>query len=579
LGSISRGRPFAQRMLRAFLLALATAASLAAAQTGPPQYWTDASGKAALEVARSAFEGNQGRLVEPGQIMPLGGGAAVWYRLWLPDIPAPARAVFTVPVAGIDKVELFHPDGVGGWRSQQSGDSLAVDQWPVRYLYPAFVVAVQPRETQATYLRIQNSNPIRVTWELRDVRSFLEAAKVWHLALGAYGGFMVLVVLLGVANAVSWRDPIHLYYAFHVVLVGLSILSLTGLAGEYLWPANAWWNNKASLVIPAVSVGWAALFVRELVAERGRWIVSWLLLAVVAYSMLLGLGFLMFGRESFYRAPSVYAAPVLAVILGVLAGFARRRPKVGLWVLTGMTVLVAGAMLPLMRNLGWLPVSFVTQYGLEIGGALEIPLALIGLYFRSRERMDIRLRLEALSHTDPLTGVKNHRFLMDRLEHLLGRSRRDPLLGAVLRVHVANLDRIRRDHGREAAEAAVVQAAQCVAREAAEGDTVAREEGGDLVLVLEGQVSQAHAAAAGLNIIARGLQFSDQLPQGVALALRVGGVCAPLPPTDAGVLLAMLRRVIADLRRDPSRRALRFIEPPLPGRTAPLSAEPAMSDS
>src|SRR4051812_13580566 len=67
-------------------------------------------------------------------------------------------------------------------------------------------------------------------------------------------------------NTVSWRDPIHLLYAGHVVLVGLSILSLTGLAGEYLWPDNAWWNDKAPVVLPAASLGWAALFIRELVS-------------------------------------------------------------------------------------------------------------------------------------------------------------------------------------------------------------------------------------------------------------------------------------------------------------------------
>ena len=78
---------------------------------------------------------------------------------------------------------------------------------------------------------------------------------------------------------------------------------------------------------------------------------------------------------------------------------------------------------------------------------------------------------------------------MARLNHLLRRARRDPTLGVVMRVHVANLDTIREQYGREAAEAATVRAAECVARGAIEGDTVAREQRGDLVLVLEGQVT------------------------------------------------------------------------------------------
>jgi two-component system, sensor histidine kinase LadS len=576
-----------QRTLWAFLLTLATAAGLAAAQTTPSlaeagrahiaaQYWVDPSGNAALEAAQTAFASNQGRAADPKQVMPFEGGAAVWYQLQPPKVSAPVQAVLTVPIPGIESVELFHPHGAGAWHAQRSGDAIDVDQWPVPYLHPAFALSLQPGETRPTYLRIQNSHPVRVTWQLRDAGGFLESAKVWHLALGVYVGFMVLVVLLSVANAVSWRDRIHLYYAVHVVLVGLSVMSLTGLAGEYLWPANAWWNDKASILIPAVSVGWAALFVRELVAERGKWIVSWSLLALAAYSFLMGLGFVILGRESFFRAPGVYAAPVMAAIVGVLIWYSRRRPKVGLWVLSGMAVMVIGAMLPLMHNLGWLPASFVTQYGVQIGAALEIPLVLVGLYFRSRGRRDNRVRLEAISHTDPLTGVSSHRVLMDRLDHLLGRSRRDSLLGAVLRVHVANMDGIRRQHGREAAAAAMVRAAECVAREAAETDTVAREENGDLVLVLEGQVTHAHAAFAARNIVAHGLQFSERLPQGVTLALRVGGARAPLPHVDAAVLLGMLHRVIVDLARDPQRRALRFLDLPPHHRTAPASDRPAI---
>lgn len=223
--------------------------------------------------------------------------------------------------------------------------------------------------------------------------------------------------------------------------------------------------------------------------------------------------------------------------------------------------------------------TFVTQYGVQLGAALEIPLVLIGLYFRSRERRDNRVRLEALSDTDPLTGVGNHRVLMARLEHLLRRSRRDSLLGAVLRVHVANLGAIRKGYGREAAEAAMVQAAECVAREAAETDTVAREQDGDLVLVLEGQVTHRHAAYAARNIVAHGLQFSDRLPEGVTLSLRVGGARAPLPSADAAVLLGMLHRVIVDLGHDPQRRALRFIDRSSFGPPAQPSLEPATIDS
>jgi two-component system, sensor histidine kinase LadS len=568
----------------AFLLTLWTLAGggVAAAQAEPTlpwdggrdvpgQYWIDVSGKASLEAARAAFDGGRGRAADPAQIMPLGGGVAVWYRLQLPVVTAPVPAVFAVPFGGMDNVELFHPEGAGVWGHQRAGESLPVSQWPMRYLHPAFALTVQPQETQPTYLRVQHSHSTGVSWVLRDAGSFGESAKLWHLAFGAYGGFMVLVIVLNIFNAVSWRDPIHLYYAVQVALVGLGIMSLTGIGGEYLWPDSAWWNDKASVVLPAASLGWMGLFLRELVAERGQRLVSWALLVHVGICALMVAGFLMFGREDFFRLPSAYALVALASILALLTWFSLRRPKVGLWVLAGMAVLTAGTLATLFRNLDWMPVSFATQYGPQVGGALEIPLMLIGLYFRSRERRDNRVRLDALTHTDPLTGVGNHRVLLTQLEQLLARSRRERPVGAVLQVHVANLAEIRGVYGREAAEAAMVRAAECVTREAAESDLVAREQGGDLVMVMEGKAVRTQVAAAGRNIIARGLKFTGRLPPNVTLSLRVAAACAPFPQDNAQALLATLGRTVADIARDGGSRALRIIDPPDAGEASETS--------
>ena len=568
------GLPPWRRLLRVFVLAVlaALAGAGAGAETEPSmewpglgamkaQWWPDPSGQATLEAARRAFDAGQGRPANDTKILPLGHGAAVWYRVQLPSPAVPTHAVVALPYAGVDLVELFRPDAAGGWEVRRSGDSIPVAAWALPYLHPAFPITVQPQEARATYLRVQHSHAVSLQWELRDASGFNESSKLWHLALGVGAGLMVLVILLNVVHAVAWRDPIHLYYAIHVVLVGLSVMSVSGVAGEYLWPHWAWWNDIAPVVTGVAALGWMGVLVRELVAERGKPLVSWLLLGHAAISLLIVAGFLIWGRDPIFPLPNVYALAALAFMLGVLAWYTQRRPAVGGWVLAGFAVLAAGSLFPMLRNLELLPVSFATQYGPQIGGALEIPLVLVGLYFRSRERRDNQLRAQALAHTDPLTGLANHRVLLERVEQLLRRARRDPALGGVLRVHVANYTTIRNEYGREAAEAALVRAAECVAAEADEPDLVARERGGDLVLVLHGLVQRAQVTEAGRNIIARGLKFSGRLPPGVTLSLRVVGMHAPLPTGTAATLLATLAQASEQLGRDLLRRSLLVIDP------------------
>lgn len=553
------------RCLAAWLLA----ALGAAAAHGQPvsvapngiQSWADASGQAGLDAARSAFEAGRGAAADHRQVMPFGPGRAIWYRLAMAPVAAPTQAVLTLPMAGIDSVELFRPDDDGAWQVQRAGDSVPVAQWPVRYLHPAFAFALQPDEAApVAYLRVRHSHPVAIRWVLRDAGAFDDASKLWHLLLGGYVGFLLLVLVLAGVHAVFWRDSIHLYYGAHVILVGLVVLSLTGLAGEYLWPWNAWWNDIAPPVLAAAALGGIGLFVRELVAERGRRLLSGTLLLLAVASFLIAGAYPVFGREPVFMVHNVTAAASLLVFVAVVGWYALRHPKVGGWVLAGLAVLALGAGFPLLRNLGFESHAAATQYGLQLGAAVEIPLVLMGLYFRSRERRDIQLRMQALARTDPLTGVGSHRVLVEALEQLLERHRRDPLAGAVLRLRVSNLGQIASDYGRETGEAAMVRAAECAVHEAREGDTVAREQGGDLVLVLEGRMTREQAISIGRDVIACGLKFSGRLPPGVTLSLQVAGVCAPLPLGNAQLLLGMLGQMLQDIAADPSGRMMRVVQ-------------------
>ena len=553
----------------ALLLLLAPGAGRAAAPADEPPvwnevmvpgtYWVDPGGAAGLAEARAAFGRGEGLPYSPQQILPTGGGSAIWFHLAFPPVGAVTPAVLNVPHTGMNVVELYSPAGPDEWSMRRSGDLTPVAQWPMRDLTPAFELLLMPEEARPSLLRIQHSHPIGVRWGLWDSRSFDEYSKRWHLLLGGYGGFIVLVVLLSCFNAVTWRDPIHLYYAAYVVMLGLSQLSQTGVAAEFLWPHNAWWNDIASVVLPIWSVVLAGVFIGELIAERGQRWLMWAIWVLVATGVAISIGFLTVGRGPVFEISNLYYLVCFVFYVGAVAWFAWRRPRVGLWVLAGVLTIIVGATFAVLRNMGILPLSFATQYGAQVGVALEIPLILIGLYFRSRERRDSQVRLSALMRVDPLTGVGTHRVLMERLEHLLQRHRRDRALGAVLRVRIGNLQDIRQEYGVEVVQAAQVKAASIVARAASEGDTVARHRDGDFVLMLEGRMGRDQAAEAARNIIARGLAFSRNLPPKLALALHVACACAPLPEdAEAEVLLASLDFLLDDIQKNPG-KALRFL--------------------
>jgi diguanylate cyclase (GGDEF)-like protein len=518
----------------------------------------DASGRQTASDIWQRFERGEGSAAQPERIMPTGGPASMWYQLSLPAVTVPTSRVLAVPHPGMNRVEFYRPHAAGGWQMEQSGDSIAVARWPLRYLHPAFEFVQQPDEVRPTYLRVQHSHPINVRWTLWETRDFQESSKDWHLLLGAYIGLVALVILLSTVNAWTWRDSIHCWYAAYVAVVAVAQLSLTGLAGEYFWPHNPWWNDVAAGALPLAGAALGHLFMRELVVERGaRW-ATYLMLALAATGAALVLGLVFFGRDPFYAVTGPYYLASCSVYLGVALWYAWRIPRVGGWLLAGMLAMLAGAFLPILRNMQLIPMSFWTQHGAQIGAAVQIPLLLIALYLRSRERRDNQLRVGALARVDPLTGAANHRVMLDRLEHLLQQQQRDPQAGVVLRVRIGNIQDIRADYGLQVAQTALVHAGACITHVIREGDTVARHRDGDFVVILEGHCRREQVAEIGQRLIARGLAPSDILPPGAVLQLKVAVAASPFQAQGVALLLQTLESAVSDLAARPG-KALRFV--------------------
>lgn len=556
----------------AFVLAACwlAASPLVLAQTGsaPAAGWlgrqgealvlVDTAGQQTLAQVQQRFAGGEATPASADRIMPAGGTAALWYQLALPVVSEPTPLVLALPHPGMNRVDLYRPAADGGWHVLRSGDSIPVSQWPLPYLHPAFELVQQPGEARPSYLRVQHSHPISVRWTVWSARDFQESSKRWHFLLGAYAGLVALVLVICAVNAYFWRDSIHFYYAAYVLVIALGQLSLTGLTGEYFWPDNPWWNDVASNVLPVTGAALGHLFMRALVVGSGALWVTRLMLAMAGVGAVLALGFLFVGRDPFFAISGPYYLASFVMYFGVALWYAWRIPRVGLWVLAGVLAVLAGAVFPVLRNMQLVPVSFMTQYGAQLGVALEIPLLLIALYVRTRERRDNRARIGAMARIDPLTGAVNHRVMLERLHQLLVHQLREPASGAVLRVRIANLQAIRDEYGLQVAQMALVHAGACITQVAREGDTVARHRDGDFVLILKGRVTRDQISEMGQRLIARGLAPSERLPPGAVLQLKVAIAAAPFQAAGVALLLQALDAAVTEMAARPG-KALRFV--------------------
>jgi diguanylate cyclase (GGDEF)-like protein len=128
---------------------------------------------------------------------------------------------------------------------------------------------------------------------------------------------------------------------------------------------------------------------------------------------------------------------------------------------------------------------------------------------RSRE-------LESLSHTDPLTGLSNLRFLHQQLSHALGLAKRYEQPFALLVIDVDGLRRINDSDGHDAGDRVLVQVGLAIRRTIRTVDTPARIGGDEFCILAPNQTSETAGPLA------------ERLVEAVAAETTPGGDEAPV---------------------------------------------------
>ncbi|HSV47190.1 MAG TPA: 7TM diverse intracellular signaling domain-containing protein [Ramlibacter sp.] len=535
------------------MLLLAGLAHPAWAQKAVPEGRVLVDPVAALTPAQAwaRLEAGEGLAYAPRQFQPTGARNAVWFLLRLPPAGDPSQArVLTLQYPGLDAADLFlAPDDAVP--SARAGDSLPVAQWTLPHLHPVLPLSAQ---VSTVLVRARNSHPVSFPWVVESVRDFERERQWMLLLLGSYLGLVGLVLVLSAVNAVSLRDSAHVAYAVYVLALAITQASLTGLGGLFVWSDNAYWNDLAPLMLAMFSAALLAVLVRAVVQPLPRPWLEGLLWAYMACGLALAGLFATVGRQpASFALANYYFILSFPLCLGLLLWYAARRSAAGWWLAAGVLALLAGSLLQALRNLGVMPLSIGTQYGSQIGAAVEIPLLLIGLYRRSRERRDAMVREAALQRRDPLTGVLNERVAADRFTYVLQRLRRQPGTACLVRMRVANIAAIRRDHGAQVADVAMVHAASCIGKVTNEGDTVGRLANGDFLLIVEEQLLAADAGHRLARMLAFGLMPSPRMPGGQVLDFHAAYTLEGHAWLDAAALLADLGAQLHAIAQSPQR--------------------------
>lgn len=320
---------------------------------------------------------------------------------------------------------------------------------------------------------------------------------------------------------------------FILLLSALVVYRSAGVT-DASWGAIAWLTGGT-----AVEIGLMWWIAHSGWTESFSWDPDFIYVPLVGAALLLGAYLLV--------VPEARDVLLVAWFVALLFGAGMLGLRGVMYLGTIMTVIYVGTVALHARQGGTIePAREAIRIGLLVGVHGFAGLVFRRLRQSREEKRTLRKELEREAVTDPLTGLYNRRFLMERLRSEVESLER---YGGVCSVVMLDLDHFKRyndSHGHVAGDGVLEQLARVCVNEARDADVVARYGGEEFTLVLpDTPWREGVEAAERLRRAVEGAAFegADVLPRG-RLTVSLGVAGYPDHATSADGLIQMADRAL-----------------------------------
>lgn len=369
--------------------------------------------------------------------------------------------VLQYPLLDYVDVYLRYPDN--HIEHLTSGDMQPFSARSIRYRQPNFWIEL-PQKTQVELLvRVSSKSSIQAPLAIYTTSAFAEMERDAQLGIGIYNGILFALFCYNLILWLTLRDQNHFWYMMHISGFGLVLFCLNGLAFEYLWPNSPWLANHAiplSMCFSQLAMHqFARLFLnmKEMSSIANR-----IAIGFIAFYSLMGFASIFIDYATAVKVTTYTVFPgIIFVLTQAFIAIKKGYRPAKLFLIAWATLLI-GTFIYASVSFGLLPKVFITEYGIQIGSALEMILLSFALAYRYanlrnenikiiyeandklesnvakrtaelsmalEQLADANMRLRESNQRDALTGLYNRRHFREVFEQMLRQTseRRQPL--------------------------------------------------------------------------------------------------------------------------------------------------------
>lgn len=458
--------------------------------------------------------------------------SAWWLKFTIHNAERHNNWLLEIAYPVLDHIQLYVLSEDGRRQEFVMGDKQPFWSRPLQH--HNFLVPLNLPETgnAVLYLRVQTTSSVQVPLNLWDEQAFHTLQIGPTIMHGIYYGGLLIIALYNLLIYFVLGERAYLYYVSYIVCLGLFVSGLHGWSFMFLWPNATQWNDQSILVFLAGCLLFAVLFTRRFLAGEKPfqpW-ANWLffLYIVICLLAMVGVFVASYTLVISILVPATIASCLLGLVVGIVACFEGRASAP--YYTLAWTMLFIGGIVIALNKANVLPSNIFTEYALLIGSLLEVLLLSFALAERINQERSLRIeaqtmalvtqkqanealeekvaertleleqanrKLQELSDTDQLTGLKNRRYLNQFLEDEFSRSSRYSHSIAILMIDIDHFKSVNDNYGHLSGDRCLKAVAEQIRLSNREPtDLVARYGGEEFCFVLPETDSQGARVVA-----------------------------------------------------------------------------------
>lgn len=311
-----------------------------------------------------------------------------WFRFKMTFIPEQAGAlVLLFGYALVDEITMFIPDGQGGYAIEKTGRNYPMHEHRVKNRLPSFLITPSPNmNDQFIYFRGKTVNSSQFPMTLMHLIDYANLDHDKQMMNALYFG---AILLMAVYNLVFWamtRMAKYFYYVIFVIANGLLVMAIYGYNFEYLWPEAIGFNKiSVNLIVGLNIITGNQFYISSLSffdtnprLRRYTQFLSILTIPVTASVL-----FLPYGLS--IKLTMAFMCVAILNLISITVYFSFQRYRTAYFFTLAFASLLIGTIIYILKAFGLVQNSVMTEFGPQMGSAIQIALFSLALADQFRE--------------------------------------------------------------------------------------------------------------------------------------------------------------------------------------------------